>query len=103
MFVVPYSSFPGSFLSLSLFCCPFVVDYVMQRSNSSNSSLFCFPNAQSWYLKLRGEPKCIDVVFQKKRVNIVRDPDFGDKEMCLWRGFSSADVCEIRSEGCRPV
>lgn len=86
MFLMPYSSFPGTFLSLSLFCSLFVVDYVAQRRNSSNSFVyyyyyFCFSNAQSCCLKSRGETKHVDVALKKKLgVNIVSDLDFGGLE-----------------------
>lgn len=83
---MPYSSFPGTFLSLSLFCSLFAVDYVAQRRNSSNSFVyhyyyFCFSNAQSCCLKSRGETKHVDVALKKKLgVNIVSDLDFGGLE-----------------------
>lgn len=88
MFLMLYSSFPGSFLSLSLFCSPFVVNYVAQRSNSSNSpSLFLIF-------------KCTVTILKAEGILVL---EVWRRGTGLWGGLSSVNVCEITGEGCRPV
>lgn len=88
MFFIPCSSFPGSFLSLSLFCSPFVGDYVVQRGNSRNSPCL--------FLIF----KCTVMMLKAEGILIL---EVWRRGTGLWGGLSSVNVCEITGEGCRPL